>query len=340
MRIDRHTEAFVMTELPNSDAMSDATSDAISAPEADEVAFPSPGTRNIDEEARERKRVAIGLSARRATAPSAVHRPPRDLFSRGQRWLLTLLLVGLFISTALLSYAKVTGAPTSWQTVTTYWRSVLSGRQWSSSIGAYSPGPNYRLRLSDEFNTRTGLIACTQQAGEWSSDVVVDRGIYRMQVWPGRLTWSTIALNGNMTGDITDNIPSRSPYRIDASVTIVDMMPTGYTGFIGRYQDPSNFYLFMVDGLARYQIQLWHEGVLSTLQPWTANPLLNPAGYENIIALEDSGTELRFVANGSPLAILTAPVLPAGEVGLLGGAGERSMAEINVDWLRLYELAP
>ena len=130
------------------------------------------------------------------------------------------------------------------------------------------------------------------------------------------------------------------PYRIDASTTIVDMMPTGYTGFIGRYQDPSNFYLFMVDGLARYQIQLWHNGVLTTLQPWSANPLLNPAGYENVIGLEDNGTELHFWANGSPLAILSQPALPAGEVGLLGGAGERSMAEIHVDWLRVYDLLP
>jgi len=340
-----------MTELSNSDTATNRNTVANRDTVADDIAFQSPSTRTINEDASERKRVAIGLSARRTTAPSAVHRPPRDLFSRGQRWFLTLLLVGLLISTALLSYAKVTGAPTSWQNVTTYWRSVWTGQQWSASLGAYSPGSMYQLRLRDDFNTRTGLIACTQQAGEWSSDVVAERGIYRMQVWPGRLTWSTIALDGEstMARSTTDtaNYPTADystadylKYRIDASITIVDVMPTGYTGFISRYQDPSNFYLFMVDGLARYQIQLWHKGVLTTLQPWTTNPLLNPAGYENIIALEENGLELRFMANGNPLAILTAPLLPAGEVGLLGGAGERSMAEINVDWLRVYEIVP
>jgi len=292
-----------------------------------------PVTRAIDEATSERKRAAIGLSARRTTAPSTVHRPPRDLFSRGQRWLITLLLIGLLLSTLLLSYAKVTGAPTTWQSVTAYWQSVLTGRRWSPAFNAYSPGVNYRLRFSNDFEARTGLIACTQQAGEWSSDVVPAQGIYRMQVWPGRLTWSTVAL-------VDERMQPFPPYRIDASTTIVDMMPTGYTGFIGRYQDPSNFYLFMVDGLARYQIQLWHNGVLTTLQPWSANPLLNPAGYENVIGLEDNGTELHFWANGSPLAILSQPALPAGEVGLLGGAGERSMAEIHVDWLRVYDLLP
>lgn len=310
-----------MTDLPNRDT------------NAVDTAYTPPTVRTIDEDTSERKRVAIGLSARRVTAPTAVHRPPRTLFSRGQRWLMTLLLVALFVSTTLLSYAKVTGAPTTWQSVSTYWQAVLSGRTWAPSMGVYSPGPLYRLRMSDDFVTRTGLVACTQQAGEWASDILPEQGVYHMQIWPGRLTWSTISL-------VDEFGQSTAVYRIDASTTIVDMMPTGYTGFIGRYQDPANFYLFMIDGVARYQIQLWHNGVLSTLQPWTENPLLNPAGYENIIALEDTGAELRFLANGNPLAIVTAPALPTGEVGLLGGASARSMAEINVDWLRIYDLAP
>jgi hypothetical protein len=240
------------------------------------------------------------------------------------------LLIGLLLATALLLYAKLTGAPTSLATVQAYGRAVIRGETWSSRLGLYAPGANYQLRYSDEFATRTGLVGCTQQAGEWSTDVVPAAGVYRMQIWPGRLTWSTIAPPAGA---------ALTTYRVDASMTIVDLMPAGYTGFIGRYQDPANFYLFMVDGQARYQVQWWHEGALTTLQPWTANPLLNPAGFENILGLEDDGATLRFYANGSALVALS-PALPAGEVGLLGGAGERSMAEINVDWLRVYALAP
>lgn len=295
--------------------------------------MPPRDERTINEDESERKRVAIGLSARRPTAPPTVHRPPRDLLPLAQRWLVTILLLCLLISTALLVYAKLTDAPTSWNSVQAFWRATLTGERWPSRLGSYSPGSNYRLRISDEFDTRTGLVACTQQAGEWSSDIVPGQGLYRMQIWPGRLTWSTIAL--------PDEIPSPlAAYRVDASVTIVDLMPSGYTGFIGRYQDPANFYLFTVDGLARYQIQLWHEGVLTTLQPWTATPLLNPAGFENIIALEDNGIQLQFFANGGALATVSPPALPLGEVGLLGGAGERAMAEINVDWLQVYDLLP
>jgi len=289
--------------------------------------------RAINEEESERKRVAIGLSARRPTAPPSVHRPPRDLITLAQRWLVTFLLLCLLLSTALLVYAKLTGAPTSLAAVQSFWRSTLTGEQWPNRLGSYSPGSNYRLRISDEFTAQTGLVACTQQAGEWSSDIVPAQGLYRMQIWPGRLTWSTIAVE-------EDAGATPYTYRVDASITIVDMMPSGYAGFIGRYQDPANFYLFMVDGLARYQIQLWREGVLTTLQPWTANPLLNPAGFENIIALEDNGTQLKFLANGAALATVSPPALPPGEVGLLGGASERAMAEINVDWLQVYDLLP
>ncbi len=292
-----------------------------------------PGQRAIDEDESERKRVAIGLSARRPTAPPTVHRPPRDLVTLAQRWLVTFLLLCLLISTALLLYAKLTDAPTSWSSVQAFWHATLTGERWPTHLGSYSPGSHYRLRVSDEFDTRTGLVACTQQAGQWSSDIVPGQGLYRMQIWPGRLTWSTIALQDETT-------VTPATYRVDASVTIVDLMPSGYAGFIGRYQDPANFYLFMVDGLARYQIQLWHEGVLTTLQPWTANSLLNPAGFENIIALEDNGTQLQFFANGAALATVSPPALPLGDVGLLGGAGERAMAEINVDWLQVYDLLP
>jgi hypothetical protein len=129
-------------------------------------------------------------------------------------------------------------------------------------------------------------------------------------------------------------------YRLDASFTIVDVMPEGYTGFLARYQDPQNFYLFVVDGAARYQVLLWQAGVLTTVQPWTPSPVINSAGYENVLALVEDGQSLHFFANNQLLFAVDAPLLPPGATGLVGGAGERTMAEITVDWLRLYERRP
>ncbi len=287
--------------------------------------------RTINEEERARKRQAIGLAPRRPTARPTVQRPPRGFWASLQRWFAPLLLLALLVATGLLIVAQATGAPTAWPELQSIGRALIDGNPWPVRIGYYSPGERYRLRLTDNFDSRTGIVACTQQAGEWITDVYPAEGIFRMQLWPGRLTWSTIAV----AAEENEATPA---YRIDASVTIVDAMPTGYSGFIGRYQDPENFYLFMVDGTARYRIQLWRDGVLTTLQPWTVSPLLNGAGSENILALEENGSQLRFAINGSDVATVSTPVLPVGAVGLLGGAADGFMAEIHVDWLRIYAL--
>lgn len=287
--------------------------------------------RTILEEDAARKRREIGLNERRPTARPVVQRPPKDRFSLAQRWLLTVLLFGVLAVTVLLVFAEVSGAPTSWSALRTYSQALLRGEPWPNLHSATSPGNRYQLRYTDEFDSRTGLVACTQQAGEWISDVDPERGIYFMQLWPGRVTWSTIALRDASTNTVP-------PYYIDASTNVADIMPDGYVGFIGRYQDPDNFYLFMIDGRSRYQIQLWHNGKLTTLQPWTESLLINQAGFENILALEDNGTRLEFFANNQPLATVSTPVLPMGEGGLLGGSGEKTMAEVQVDWLRVYDV--
>ena len=273
---------------------------------------------------RAQKRAAIGLAPSRPTARATVQRPPRRGFSALQQWLLILLIGALLLTTTLLVLAKMVDSPTAWPEVAAQWRAWFNP-QASPSLGTYRPGEAYQLRVADDFTTPTGLVAEAQAAGAWSTAVVPSEGRYHMQIWPGHLTWSTIAIDPT------------APYRVDASVTIVDLMPEGYSGFIARYQDSQNFYLFMVDGLGRYQSQRWQGGALQTLQPWTLNAAINRAGMENVLSIEDDGTQLRLLANGILLDTVATPQLPPGSVGLLGGAAERTMAEINVDWLRVYD---
>lgn len=272
-----------------------------------------------------RKRVEIGLSPRRPTARETVQRPPRLLLARWQQWAIAGLVLLLMVATVLLIVAQSTGAAMTWPQVRGQWRAWLTGQSTPELPTLAAPTADYQLRVQDTFGTKSGLLACTQQAGQWATDVVAERGIYQFQLWPGRLAWSTLALT-----DLT-------PYWLEASFTIVDVMPEGYTGLLGRYVDAETFYLFVIDGAARYQVLLWQAGVLTTLQSWTVSPVLNPAGYENVLALEDDGQTLQFYANRQRLFAVDAPVLPPGATGLVGGAGERTMAEITVDWLRLYE---
>jgi hypothetical protein len=274
------------------------------------------------------KRVAIGLSPRRPTARDEVQRPPRTGLARWQQGLIAGLVLALMVVTVLLVIAKATGAPTAWPQVRAQLAAWLLGQPPSSVTVLTAPSPDYRLRIEETFAAKTGLVACNQQAGQWATDIVPGQGVYRFQLWPGRIAWSTLALT-----DLTT-------YWLEGSFTIVDVMPEGYTGLLGRYHDAENFYIFVVDGAARYQVLLWQAGALTTVQPWTSSPVINPAGYENLLALEDDGQALSFYANEQLLLRVDTPMLPLGATGLVGGAGARTMAEITVDWLRLYEHMP
>lgn len=271
------------------------------------------------------KRVAIGLSPRRPTARSVVRRPPRTAFTKGQQWALAGLVVALIVATGLLIVAKATGAATTWPQVRMQLAAWVLGDALPNTPTLSPPLPDYGLRVEDTFTSKTGLLASNQQAGQWATDILPEQGVYRFQLWPGRLAWSTLA------------VEDLQAYWLEASFTIVDLMPEGYTGLLGRYQDAQTFYLFVIDGAARYQVLLWQAGVLTTVQPWTPSPVINGAGYENVLALVDDGQALYFYANDQQLYMIADPPLPPGLAGLVGGAGERTMAEITVDWLRLYE---
>lgn len=292
-------------------------------PEATSDASPPP-----DANRQAQKRVAIGLSPRRPTARMAVQRPPRAGLARWQQWAIALMVAALMVATVLLIFAKATGASTGWSQVRHQLAALLLGRPAPPQTPGSLPALGYLLRLEDGFTTKSGLLACTQQAGQWATDIWVEPGVYHFQLWPGRLVWSTLAV-----ADLTT-------YWVEASFTVVDLMPEGYTGFLGRYQDEETFYLFVVDGAARYQVLLWQAGQLTTVQPWSPSPMLNGAGYENVLALEDDGQALRFYANDQLLFAVMEPALPLGATGLVGGAGERTMAEVMVDWMRLYERTP
>ncbi len=270
------------------------------------------------------KRVAIGLSPRRPTARAVVQRPPTTGLARWQQWVIASLVVAMMLATVLLVIAKTTGAATAWPQVRSQLTALLSGQLPSQRPELAAPAAGYRLRLEETFAQETDVIAAAQQAGQWTSEILPGPGVYRFQLWPGRVAWSTLA------------IEDLAIYWLEASFMIADVMPEGYTGFLGRYQDTENFYLFAVNGAASYQVLLWQAGQLTTLQAWTPSTVINPAGYENVLAIEDDGQVLRFYANKQRLFTVQAPVLPTGATGLVGGAGDRTMAEMTVDWIRLY----
>ena len=127
-------------------------------------------------------------------------------------------------------------------------------------------------------------------------------------------------------------------HRFQTSATVAARTPWGYVGIVDHYQNQSGFYIFVVDGQGRFQVLLDKDSALTALQPWTKADYLNPAGTANVLAVEDDGQTLRFYGNNMLLYEIKQIDLPAGDVGLVGGAQERGAAEVQFDWLQLYDI--
>lgn len=280
----------------------------------------SPSPAELEERAR--KRAAIGLAPERPTAKAAPQRPPRLAKPRGCLWTPVLLVVALATTTTLLLTARLVGSPTDWLSV------QGQIRAWWATISpevAAETSSAYRLVLADEFEGEDVLLAANRQDGQWLLDRVAAESVYTLQLEPNRLAWSTVG------GALTN-------YSLSGSFTVVDVTPDAATGFIGRYQDRDNFYLFAVNGRGQFRVQLLYEGTLQTLVPWTTIGWLHPAGQRNLLALADDAAGLHFYANGTLLHDLAQLQLPPGDVGVFGAAPGETLAEIHLDWLRLYAL--
>jgi hypothetical protein len=285
----------------------------------------------LDQDERARKRTEIGLAPQRPTAKAEPQRPPRHNGERGCLWSFVVLVVALIVSTFLLALARLVDSPTDWLSV----RENLT--IWLSNIGVLAPGPDtisatpgsgeYRLILDEEFKSDNVVLAPSVQEGQWSLTTLPDEGVYHMQMAPNRLAWST--LGGAAFVDVS----------LEASITIADVNPAGYAGLLARFHNQDNFYLFAVDGQGRWQVQLLQDGELLTVAPWQKLSWLNPAGQSNLLALEDDGQVLRLYLNGELVYELVDSVLPPGDIGVFGAAPANAMAQVDVDWLRLYTQA-
>lgn len=263
---------------------------------------PNPEETALDERAR--KRQAIGLSAVRPTAKAVVYQPPVDRGISGFSWLAILLLIALL-------------AVTVWLLV----RSVQPGVTLTSA----GVGESATL-LRDDFVQPVLGLAPAVITGDWSMGYVGD--LYQIRIdKPGVLAWTTL-------GQI-----DLGAYRYDSSLMLTgssgDSSAWGYAGLIVRYQNDQNFYLFVVDGRGKYQVQAQEQGNWRTLQPWTDSPLLATVGGENLLAVEDDGQALRFYIGPELLFSAEDLRLPVGDVGLLAGSRSQGTARALYDWVRI-----
>lgn len=287
------------------------------------------------DEIRAKKRRAIGLSSQRPTARSDVQRPPASGSpATRMRWLPLVAFVALMVATLLLTANQLFNESIAWPQVGDNLIRGLGGDELMTATGDHASARSeeqvasgedgLRLFVTDEFDPPGIPLAESAVAERWQLGFVREAGLYRITAWPNYAAWAPL------------DMQSIGSYRAEATMTIAANSPTGYGGFLGRYQDDATFYLWAVDGQGRAQVLLQQEGVWTTLQPWLLMPTLNQAGVENFLVLEDNGKTLRFWGNHVLLFELTESALPAGNVGLAGGSLGEEIAQIDFGRLTIY----
>lgn len=296
-------------------ASSESTTQTSARPVASRT--PADDARAMD--AQERKRLAVGLSPRRPTAKGAPQRPPSVQSYPLPPLVLTLILVGVVGITALLVWLNLVGTRPAWLPA---WGSAPVAQP---VLLGEAPGVAYVLRVGDDFGAGQSALRQGALSGEWRTELVPDQSHYRMTVWPNRLAWSLFGVDG------------LDRYRLQASVAIAAISPSGYAGLMVRHQTDQGHYFFSVDGSGRYAVQMQARDGATVLQPWTPVPFIQPAPNANLLTVEDSGDQIRFYVNQSLIYSLVDPVLPVGLVGLAAGANGPEVAEVRFDWFQLHE---
>ncbi len=256
---------------------------------------------------RARKRQAIGLSAGRPTAKAEAYHPPVQAGVSGLSWLAVLLLVALL-------------AVTLWL--------LLRATSPGVALTAADGGASSTL-LRDDFVQPVLGLAPEVVTADWSMGYVGD--LYQIRIaQPGVLAWTTL-------GQI-----DLGAYRYDSSLMLTgssgDNSAWGYAGLLVRYQNDQNFYLFVVDGRGKYQVQAQEQGNWRTLQPWSDSPLLATVGGENLLGVEDDGQSLGFFVGPELLYSTDDLRLPVGDVGLLAGSRSQGTARALYDWVRIQAI--
>lgn len=289
----------------------------------------SEGDASAELDERARKRLQVGLSARRPTAKVAPMRPPDVQVLPAPAWLLAALLIGVSaVTLALLALALTDTRPEWWPVLGAPPSRIAAAPTQSAATVVYT------LRLGEDFSRPTAVLSQDERGAQWRTTLVPAESVFRMEVWPNHLAWSLLGID------------DLGAYRLQTSARVGADSAGGFAGVIVRYQDERHFYLLSVDGQGRYAVQQQDGDALRVIVPWTAVPFLNAAGSANVLTVEDDGTWLRFLGNGMPLYDLADPAFGLGSVGLAGGApqdghpptADVAGATLDFDWFQLYDM--
>jgi len=263
-------------------------------------------SRPTEDKASAHKRLSIGLSARRPTAPASVLRPPNARLRLSTWWLVVCLILLLLAVTTLVGASLLQPDLTLGDVV---------GRPGQAAGEAL---------WADTFDKDRGLWPPLVGPGVAEAQVLPAEGSYRLDVWPGFLAWSRFAVEGQPT------------VALAAVATIDAQTPDAAVALVGRFSDERNFYLFALDGEGRFGAVRYVQGQATLLRAPTQLPNLSKAGQPNRLVLEDADGLLRFSANDILLDEIEVEPVQAGRIGAGALATGSDFGAVFFDSLRVY----
>lgn len=111
-------------------------------------------------------------------------------------------------------------------------------------------------------------------------------------------------------------------------------------GVICRYQDPENFYLFLISGDGYYAIGKYQSGseqvlYLTPNNEYQPSEAINRGAASNRLEVRCVGNELSLAINGMPQPAVTDPTFVVGDVGLGVSTLEAGTAVVEFDNFRV-----
>ena len=128
---------------------------------------------------------------------------------------------------------------------------------------------------------------------------------------------------------------------INVRATQVSGIDDNAYGVICRYQDESNFYLFLISGDGYYAIGKYSgaDNPVTYLTPdgqYQASEFINQGAATNNIQASCIGNELSLAVNGQPLITVTDTSFASGDVGMAVSTLQQGTVEVAFDEFRVF----
>lgn len=159
----------------------------------------------------------------------------------------------------------------------------------------------------------------------------IEEGVLRLgNSLSGEIAWA------NAGRDLDDVI-------IDVETTQVGGPDDNAYGVICRYQNPDNFYVFLISGDGHYAIGKYQSGndqvqYLSGGGQYAFSDAINQGQSSNQLRVSCVGNELSLSVNGVPLETVNDPTFVIGDIGL--GASTFQPGTVAVEFDNIRVIAP